>query len=78
MDGGTPPVIVTDGFEFYAKVIRRVFGPGFELTPILQPLERFRDRLLVVSGLSNKLWCEDCCRRGRRHVPCFRAVKPPS
>ena len=29
-------------------------GVGFELTPILRPLERFRDRLLVVSGLSNK------------------------
>ena len=29
-------------------------GAGFELTPILQPLARFRDRLLVVSGLSNK------------------------
>ncbi len=29
-------------------------GAGFELTPILRPLERFRDRLLVVSGLSNK------------------------
>ena len=27
---------------------------GFEITPILKPLERFRDRLLVVSGLSNK------------------------
>ena len=29
-------------------------GAGFELTPILRPLERFRDRLNVVSGLSNK------------------------
>ncbi|MCY4120561.1 MAG: DUF1552 domain-containing protein, partial [Acidobacteria bacterium] len=29
-------------------------GAEFEITPILQPLERFRDRLLVVSGLSNK------------------------
>ena len=29
-------------------------GTDFELTPILQPLARFRDRLLVVSGLSNK------------------------
>ena len=29
-------------------------GAGFELTPILRPLEPFRDRLLVVSGLSNK------------------------
>ena len=29
-------------------------GAGFEITPILKPLARFRDRLLVVSGLSNK------------------------
>ena len=29
-------------------------GAGFEITPILEPLKPFRDRLLVVSGLSNK------------------------
>ena len=29
-------------------------GASFELTPILQPLARFRDQLLVISGLSNK------------------------
>jgi len=29
-------------------------GPGFELSPILQPLAPFRDRLVVVSGLDNK------------------------
>ena len=29
-------------------------GAGFELTPTLRPLERFRDRLTVVTGLSNK------------------------
>ncbi|MBM62636.1 MAG: hypothetical protein CL484_06765 [Acidobacteria bacterium] len=29
-------------------------GAGFEITPILQPLAHFRDRLLVISGLSNK------------------------
>jgi hypothetical protein len=28
-------------------------GPDFEFTPILQPLEPFRDQLLVVSGLDN-------------------------
>ena len=28
-------------------------GAGFELTPILQPLAPFRDRLVVVSGLAN-------------------------
>ena len=26
-------------------------GAGFEFTPILQPLEKFRDRLNVISGL---------------------------
>ena len=36
------------------KWIPATAGAGFEITPILQPLERFRDRLLVVSGLSNK------------------------
>ncbi len=29
-------------------------GADFELTPILSPLERFRERLTVVTGLSNK------------------------
>ncbi len=29
-------------------------GAGFEMTPTLQPLTPFRERLLVVSGLSNK------------------------
>ena len=28
-------------------------GAGFELTPILEPLAPFRDRLLVLSGLSS-------------------------
>ena len=29
-------------------------GAGFEFTPTLRPLERFRDRLTVVTGLNNK------------------------
>lgn len=29
-------------------------GAGFEMTPILEPLQPFRDRLLIVSGLGNK------------------------
>lgn len=29
-------------------------GAGFEFTPILKPLEPFRERLLIVSGLANK------------------------
>jgi hypothetical protein len=29
-------------------------GAGFEFTPILKPLEPFRDRLIVVTGLANK------------------------
>ena len=29
-------------------------GAGFELTPTLRPLQRFQDRLTVVTGLSNK------------------------
>src|ERR1700686_165785 len=28
-------------------------GPGFELSPVLSPLEPFRDKLLVVTGLSS-------------------------
>ncbi len=27
-------------------------GPGFDFTPVLHPLERFRDQVTVVSGLS--------------------------
>lgn len=29
-------------------------GTGFEFTPILKPIERFRDRITVVSGLANR------------------------
>ena len=29
-------------------------GRGFELTPILKPLESVRDRIVVISGLANK------------------------
>ena len=29
----------------------KAVGPGFEFTPVLKPLERYRDRLLLVSGL---------------------------
>ena len=29
-------------------------GKDFEITPILEPLERFRDQLTVVTGLDNK------------------------
>ena len=29
-------------------------GRGFELTPVLQPLENVRDHIVVVSGLANK------------------------
>ncbi len=29
-------------------------GPNFEITPVLKPLAKFRDRLLVLSGLSNR------------------------
>src|SRR5262245_61694969 len=29
-------------------------GPNFKMTPILEPMTPFRDRLVVVSGLSNK------------------------
>src|SRR5271167_3597806 len=29
-------------------------GSGFEFTPILSPLEPFRDRLVIISGLANK------------------------
>ena len=31
-----------------------VVGPAFEITPVLQPLERYRDRLVVVSGLTQR------------------------
>jgi len=31
-----------------------VEGPGFEFTPILKPLEAFRNRMVAVSGLNNK------------------------
>ena len=38
MNFGHLPLIVTDGFEFYQKVIRRFFGPALPV-PKLGPLE---------------------------------------
>ena len=37
-----------------AKWTPETEGPAFEMTPILEPLTAFRDRLVVVSGLSNE------------------------
>ena len=36
----------------YSQWVPATAGPEFEFSPILKPLEPFRDRLTVVSGLS--------------------------
>jgi hypothetical protein len=42
-------------------------GRGFDFSPILKPLEPFRDRVLVLSGLNSKIW------PGERSAPHARA-----
>src|SRR5712692_5446162 len=37
----------------YDKWLPKGVGAGFEFSPVLSPLEAFRDKLLVVSGLSS-------------------------
>jgi hypothetical protein len=37
----------------YENWLPKGAGPGFELSPVLSPLEPFRDKLLVVTGLSS-------------------------
>jgi hypothetical protein len=37
----------------YENWLPQGVGPGFELSPVLSPLEPFRDKLLVVTGLSS-------------------------
>jgi hypothetical protein len=37
----------------YENWLPKGVGPGFELSPVLSPLEPFRDKLLVVTGLSS-------------------------
>ena len=46
MDVGRLPLIVTDGFEFYEKVVRRVFGPVVLYGQVLKT--RRHDRIVQV------------------------------
>ena len=46
MEFATCPLIVTDGFDFYEKVIRRVFGPAVLLSQVLKT--RRHDRIVQV------------------------------
>ena len=46
MEFATCPLIVTDGFDFYEKVIRRVFGPAVLLGQVLKT--RRHDRIVQV------------------------------
>ena len=46
MEFATCPLIVTDGFDFYEKVIRRVFGPAVLLGQVLKT--RQHDRIVQV------------------------------
>ena len=46
MDFERLPLIVTDGFEFYAKVVRRVFGPAVLYGQVLKT--RRHDRIVQV------------------------------
>src|SRR5262249_9088460 len=45
-------VYVPNGVQL-VNFLPKVEGPAFDVTPILSPLAAFRDRLVVVSGLSN-------------------------
>ena len=46
MEFATCPLIVTDGFDFYEKVIRRVCGPAVLLGQVLKT--RRHDRIVQV------------------------------
>ncbi len=46
MDVERRPLIVTDGFDFYEKVVRRVFGPAVLYGPVLKT--RRHDRIVQV------------------------------
>ena len=46
MTGGSFPLIVTDGFEYYAKVVRRVFGWACLYAQVLKT--RRNDRIVKV------------------------------
>ncbi len=46
MDFGRLPLIVTDGFGFYEKVVRRVFGPASLYAQVLK--SRSNDRIVKV------------------------------
>jgi hypothetical protein len=55
--GATPPRFVFVGFPHGAIMDRwspKQTGTGYETSPILKPLEPFRDHLTIVSGLRNK------------------------
>jgi hypothetical protein len=47
-------------------------GAGFEFTPVLKPLEPFRDQVVVLSGLSNK-GAETLSEGGGVHTRCATA-----
>ncbi len=53
MDFDKVPLIVTDGFDFYEKVVRRVFGPASLFGQVLKT--RRNDRIVKVVNYS-----EDC------------------
>ena len=46
MEFATCPLIVTDGFDFYEKVVRRVFGPAVLYGQVLKT--RRHDRIVQV------------------------------
>ena len=54
-------------------------GTGFEITPILEPLRPFRDRLVVLGGLSPARGLRLAWRGRRRSLTCPHLVpdEPP-
>src|SRR5438105_15781167 len=47
-------VYVPNGMWPMDKWTPKTEGPGFELTPTLEPLAKFRDKLTVVTGLAQR------------------------
>ena len=60
-------VYVPNGVGSLAAWTPKGEGRAFEFSPILKPLEPFRDRVLVMSGLNSKIW------PGERSAPHARA-----
>jgi len=60
----------------YSQWVPATAGPGFEFSPILKPLEPFRDRLTVISNLSAGPTVQNGGPRSHRRRICQATCSP--